>query len=80
MELVQTLSEGISVSVGQIDKPWASDATVAAVATQYRVEGDALIQSITPTDGATYPIVADPSLSFEKNLLDAEPEGAALGR
>lgn len=53
-------SDGISVSVGHLDKPWARDARGRAVATSYRVEGDSVIQTVGRA--SAYPVVADPNI------------------
>ncbi|NGN63634.1 DUF2599 domain-containing protein [Streptomyces sp. A7024] len=45
--------------VGGIEAPWAKDADGKAVPTEYRVEGDRLIQTVRHR-GAAYPVVADP--------------------
>ncbi|MFT7837236.1 hypothetical protein Q5530_13900 [Saccharothrix sp. BKS2] len=49
--------------VASINKPWAFDATGAAVPTRYRVEGSVLVQRVEH-GGAAYPVVADPSIDF----------------
>lgn len=52
------------VKVGEIDAPWAFDATGSPIATNYRIEGQSLIQEVHPTEDATYPIVADPKVTY----------------
>lgn len=63
VELVQDLGNGVAMGVGTIEKPWASDASGEAVATKYRVEGDALVQVLEPGEAPRYPIVADPKVT-----------------
>lgn len=53
-------SDGIWVSVAHMDKPWARDARGRSVATSYRVDGNAVIQTIGRA--AAYPVVADPNI------------------
>ncbi len=43
--------------------PWAVDAAGRDVDTSYTVEGSKLIQMVRPGPGATYPIVADPTVT-----------------
>ena len=45
--------------IATIAAPWAVDAEGRELPTHYRVEGDTIIQVIE-TEGATYPVVADP--------------------
>ena len=47
------------ITLGQIHSPWAVDAVGKKLSTSYTLEGNTLIQHVA-TDGATYPIVADP--------------------
>lgn len=54
------------ITLGQINAPWARDATGNAVATRYRLEGRDIVQQTdhrAPT--TTYPVVADPRVVFE---------------
>lgn len=50
--------------VGGIEAPWARDADGRAVPTEYRIEGDSLIQTVRH-QGAAYPVVADPWLGMD---------------
>jgi hypothetical protein len=50
-------------SVGRIDAPWAKDATGKDLSTKYTLAGNVLTQT-TSTAGATFPVVADPKVSF----------------
>jgi len=50
-------------AVGRIDAPWAKDATGKDLPTQYTLSGNVLTQT-TNTAGATFPVVADPKVSF----------------
>ena len=60
---VSLLSSGNNHSIRFIEAPWAVDATGKALKTEYQVKGSTLVQSIA-TDGATYPIVADPQFGW----------------
>lgn len=51
----------------EIETPWAVDANGDAVPTSYRLEGTTLVQTVKHT-GAAYPVVADPSITFGKNI------------
>ena len=46
-----------------IAAPWAKDAAGRAVPTSYRLDGSTLIQ-VVEHEGATYPVVADPSFTW----------------
>lgn len=59
VDLIQE-SEGIAITVGHIEEPWARDARGRSVATSYRVEGDSVIQTVARA--SAYPVVADPSV------------------
>ena len=48
---------------GTFDAPWAVDADGQELPTAYEVIGDKLVQTVE-TDGASYPIVADPSYTY----------------
>jgi hypothetical protein len=54
--------------LGGIASPWARDAKGHAVATSYSVTGSKLLQTVEPTAGTAYPIVADPY--FFIDLID----------
>lgn len=55
-------ADGTNVSLGQIEEPWAVDANGTALPTAYSLDGDTLTQHVD-TDGAVYPIVADPAVT-----------------
>jgi hypothetical protein len=50
--------EGNAVNV--IGSSWAADANGDHVASSYRIEGDTLVQVVSPQQDAAYPIVTDP--------------------
>lgn len=49
--------------VGDISAPWAKDANGNSLPTTYTLQGTDLIQTVDTT-GATFPVVADPHISF----------------
>ena len=49
--------------VGNIGAPWAVDSNLNSVPTEYKLRGEALVQTIQHS-GASYPVVADPSFSY----------------
>ncbi len=58
--------------LGSFQTPWAKDANGDPVATEYRVQDGALIQSVAFDDNTTFPIVADPTWKgFEKRVENA---------
>ncbi|MFD5181290.1 hypothetical protein ACFWMQ_01295 [Streptomyces sp. NPDC058372] len=61
--LVKQSGAGTAV-LGGIEAPWAKDANGKSVATEYRLDGNNLIQTVAPESDAAYPIVADPKVSF----------------
>lgn len=60
-----TIVDGTKVNkiVALVEKPWAKDAKGKAVNTQYEVKDGRLTQLVSPSSNASYPIVADPSLT-----------------
>ena len=56
------MSDSASIAVGQIQKPWAIDATGDPVETSYSFENGVITQNID-TDGVVYPVVADPLIT-----------------
>ncbi|MBX9243290.1 hypothetical protein ICW40_00510 [Actinotalea ferrariae] len=50
--------------LGQVAPAWAVDANGNAVATSYEIRGNTLVQVIVPNADTTYPVVADPKVSF----------------
>jgi hypothetical protein len=51
-------------TVGTFAAPWAVDAEGRSVHTEYRVDGDVLIQVISHRGVAAYPVVADPAYGY----------------
>ncbi|MFC8600150.1 hypothetical protein [Isoptericola sp. NPDC057191] len=60
VELLAPREEGGAIVLGLVDRPWAADAAGRPVDTEYRVVGDALVQTIHPDAATVYPVVADP--------------------
>ncbi|WP_129590768.1 hypothetical protein [Sanguibacter massiliensis] len=60
IELVKDLGLGVLV-VGRVAPAWAVDSSGASVDTTYRIDGTALVQTVTPDASTAYPIVADPT-------------------
>jgi hypothetical protein len=53
---------GTKLILGEVLRPWAVDADGRQLATSYALSGSTLTQNIS-TDGAKYPIVADPTVT-----------------
>jgi hypothetical protein len=53
-----------AVSVGVVDDAWALDADGQPVDTEYRIEGDTLVQVISPDADTAFPVVADPRVVY----------------
>lgn len=54
--------DGIRLSLGEIEAPWAVDANGQQVETSYELVGQNLVQHIE--DDVAYPVVVDPRLTF----------------
>lgn len=54
--------------VGSIDAPWAKDANGKKVPTAYKLDGNALIQTIETNETTAFPVVADPTVSYGWNV------------
>ena len=55
-------AEGSVLTFAQFEEPWAVDAKGVHLPTEYRLDGDTIIQSVDTSD-ATFPVVADPRLT-----------------
>lgn len=51
-------------NVGLVEAPWAVDAKGKQLATQYQVLADGTVRQNVDVKGATFPVVADPRVSF----------------
>ncbi|WP_345717600.1 hypothetical protein [Angustibacter luteus] len=49
--------------VGAVEAPWAVDATGRRLPTRYELRGDGGLRQLVDTEGATFPVVADPKYS-----------------
>lgn len=65
--ITERTQSGSVVKYGEIDAPWAFDASGTPVQTYYLVEGNLLTQVITDP-GTTYPVIADPKLTLGKRI------------
>lgn len=63
VEVTETITDGVSATIGLVDAPWAIDATGTTVPTHYTVDGNTLTQHVDHSDDYAYPITADPSYS-----------------
>ncbi|MFC8599905.1 hypothetical protein [Isoptericola sp. NPDC057191] len=68
VELRQKVQDGVVIVIGAVDKPWAADANGAAVPTTYTVEAGNLVQTVAPSGSTAYPVVADPKITFGRNI------------
>lgn len=68
VDVVSTRTTGAGSTVtsrrGVIAAPWAVDATGAAVATRYVLQGNRLVQVVQPSASTVYPVTADPSVKI----------------
>lgn len=59
------IEDGGSVTMSAaIAKPWAKDAKGNEIPTHYEIDGNTLTQVIDFTEATTFPVVADPSVTF----------------
>ncbi|MBM7810330.1 hypothetical protein [Saccharothrix algeriensis] len=70
--------------LAQVAAPWAKDAAGKDVATSYRIDGDALVQSVRTNSTTQFPVVADPKLTYGFGVylnlwgFEARAYGAAI--
>ncbi|WP_354505134.1 hypothetical protein [Oerskovia enterophila] len=62
--LTTAVDASTSTVIGELAAPWAVDAAGDVVATAYVIEGNSVTQRVDVQPGATYPVVADPSISY----------------
>ncbi|GGT58858.1 hypothetical protein GCM10014713_60520 [Streptomyces purpureus] len=65
--VVKEAADGVEV-VGKIDAPWAKDAHGDPIATHYKVDGGALVQTVEVNESTAFPVVADPKVSFGRGI------------
>ncbi|MEO6083522.1 MAG: hypothetical protein ABIQ18_10505 [Umezawaea sp.] len=71
--------------LAQIAAPWAKDANGNGVKTSYRIDGGTLVQTVQTDGNTTFPVVADPNLTFGFGVYlnlwgwEANSYGAGLG-
>jgi len=62
-------TDGEGFPVGAIEAPWAVDAAGEAVRTSFELRADTLIQTVIHNTGTVkYPVTADPSVTFGRNI------------
>ncbi|MEU7649639.1 hypothetical protein [Streptomyces huasconensis] len=57
-------NDSFAMVVGAIDAPWAKDARGKSVPTNYKLEGDTLVQQVNTTKDTAFPVVADPKFTW----------------
>ncbi|MET9646265.1 hypothetical protein [Streptomyces syringium] len=62
--VVKPAGQGVSVTVGAIEAPWAKDAHGKPVATSYKLDGNQLIQQVETNKDTAFPVVADPKITW----------------
>ena len=63
-----TITDSEGDIVGSIAPPWAVDANADELATSFKVQGaNTLVQTVNH-EGASYPVLADPSITFGSNI------------
>lgn len=61
VDVVSAHSQGVATSLVQIEAPWAVDANGESIPTEYKVNGNSLIQTVHVDAETEYPVVADPT-------------------
>ncbi|MGI5532477.1 hypothetical protein ACQEVX_35450 [Streptomyces syringium] len=62
--VVKPAGQGVSMTVGAIEAPWAKDAHGKPVATSYKLDGNQLIQQVETNKDTVFPVVADPKITW----------------
>ncbi|MFJ4190521.1 hypothetical protein [Kitasatospora sp. NPDC089509] len=62
-DITKRVGAGATVVMGQVDAPWAKDATGKELPTHYTLNNTTLTQTVD-TDGAAFPVVADPKWTW----------------
>jgi len=62
-DVLQSITDGIVVSVGHLDAPWAKDTNGKHLATSYTQDGLTITQHVATT-GARFPVTADPHFTW----------------
>ncbi|MEV6674360.1 hypothetical protein [Streptomyces sp. NPDC051162] len=62
--VVKPAADGASMTVGAIEAPWAKDANGKPVATDYKLDGNQLVQHIETNKDTAFPVVADPKITW----------------
>ncbi|MCP4309044.1 MAG: hypothetical protein GY788_30060 [bacterium] len=63
-----TILDADGESVGAVAPPWAVDADGNALATSFAVHGKNRLVQTVDHDGAAYPVLADPSITFGRSI------------
>ncbi|WP_327358311.1 hypothetical protein [Streptomyces sp. NBC_01304] len=63
-EITREVDEGVRVTVGTVEAPWAKDANGKPVETSYRLDGDGIVQTVEANEGTAFPVVADPKFTW----------------
>ncbi|MWA07914.1 hypothetical protein [Streptomyces sp. BA2] len=63
-DLIREIGDETAVAIGTIDAPWAKDAGGRDLPTNYKLEGNTLVQSIETNSGTAFPVVADPKVTW----------------
>ncbi|MEU2856469.1 hypothetical protein [Streptomyces syringium] len=62
--VVKPADQGVSMTVGAIEAPWAKDAHGKPVATSYKLDGNQLVQQVETNKDTAFPVVADPKITW----------------
>lgn len=61
-DVTETNEYSLKTLVAEVEPPWAMDADGEPLPTQFELDGNTLVQVVEVPEGATFPIVADPSV------------------
>ncbi|MDK1475280.1 hypothetical protein QNO07_17960 [Streptomyces sp. 549] len=60
----RNVGDGVHLTVGAIEAPWARDADGRPVETSYELQGEKLVQTVVPDAETNFPVVADPKFTW----------------
>ncbi|MFH8339630.1 hypothetical protein [Streptomyces sp. AM6-12] len=63
-EITKETAEGVHLTLGTIEAPWAKDANGRPVPTGYRLDGTSIVQTVRVDDETAFPVVADPKFTW----------------
>ncbi|MBB1262039.1 hypothetical protein [Streptomyces alkaliterrae] len=63
-QIAQKTADGVKLSLGSVEAPWAKDKNGNPVPTRYEIINGELVQHISTDEETHFPVVADPKLTY----------------